>query len=688
MARSKPSLAPACRAGFAYRGLILAMVVLLVVPAIGWSVMRNWRWSSQNTGDVMMYTVERKEFIHDVTERGNVESASNVEIASKVRSGGSSYSGTAILWIIEEGKEIKPEDCLPEGTVVTFEVLREFEELQGETPATADAEPALPEPAPEKAAPKSSDGGSHGADGSINDAGDGTPGKNANGPRNGRPAERPATVEELQKALRLVTLDSSSLENQRIQQEIIFENSLAAETQAENSLQTAKITKDEYLEGTYVETMLDFKIKISEAEVNLKQKKEYLKFSRTLERKGYITKQQLETDETNVTKAENELKLLVTQLDVYERLTKTKMLGGLDADITSAEAKLKAERASHKLDEEKLRDIAEQVANCTIFATKPGQVVYANSEGQRGHGEVVIQEGTMIRERQVIIKLPDPKQMQVQAKISEGKISMVDEGMSATIKLDAFPDKELTGVVKEVSEYPAGSGWFGSAVKEYETLIEILNPPSDLRPGLTAEVKIRVEQLDDVLQVPVQAIIEHGNKLYCVLYDGKKFEKRRVKIGANNDKFVVITKGLQKDDRIVRNAVKYREEVGLTEVTSEEEAQGTEDRTDDGSQTGPPQDRDESGGDGGKSGPDGGKPRGDGKPAKSGRPNPAEQFKKMDKNGDGLLQAHELPAMMRQNLTKIDSDGDGAVSRAELSAAMAKGRPSGGSRGPEPRTQP
>ena len=87
--------------------------------------------------------------------------------------------------------------------------------------------------------------------------------------------------------------------------------------------------------------------------------------------------------------------------------------------------------------------------------------------------------------------------------------------MEAGIRLDAYPDRVLKGMVSEVNEYPAASGWMGPAVKEYETIIKILEPPSDLRPGFTAEVKIRVEQLDNVLQVPVQAIIEHGRKLYA-----------------------------------------------------------------------------------------------------------------------------------------------------------------------------
>ena len=101
----------------------------------------------------------------------------------------------------------------------------------------------------------------------------------------------------------------------------------------------------------------------------------------------------------------------------------------------------------------------------------------------------------MVRENQVIIRLPDPERMQVKAKINEAKIALVETDMPVTIRMDAFPDVELEGVVEKVNEYPAPTSWYSGNIKEYETFVKILGSPTTLKPGLTAEVRIQVEQL-------------------------------------------------------------------------------------------------------------------------------------------------------------------------------------------------
>ena len=64
-----------------------------------------------------------------------------------------------------------------------------------------------------------------------------------------------------------------------------------------------------------------------------------------------------------------------------------------------------------------LQEIEEQIAKCTILAPQDGQVVYANESDRRGNSEVIIEPGVAVRERQVIVRLPNPEYMQVAAKI-------------------------------------------------------------------------------------------------------------------------------------------------------------------------------------------------------------------------------------------------------------------------------
>ncbi|MBN2474388.1 MAG: HlyD family efflux transporter periplasmic adaptor subunit [Pirellulales bacterium] len=558
------------RGGLAYRGPLVAIVVLLVGSAFVWSLLpKSWSWSSPDGRGPRMHKVERGEFIHDVTERGNVESASNVEIVSKVKSvAGRSYSGTTILEIVAEGTLITPEDCLPEETVVTYQDLQRLKAYRERPAASETADKALDGVSPATEL----DSGT----GTAGETGDPTGAQASDSsvttPQDTGTEESGIEPEVLDAKLVLVKLDSSSLETDLIQQQIVCENSRAAVIQARNAVDVAEISRAEYLEGTHQESLLDMEIKIKEAKMELSQAQQYLAFSERLERKGYITKQQLQDDRTRVLKAQNALALAIKQKEVLERYNLEKMDKQLEADILTAKARLKAEESSHQLDQERLKLIEEQIAHCTIYSTSPGQVVYANEEGHRGQNEVVIEPGAVIRENQVIIRLPDPTKMQVTAKINEARIAWIKPKMEATIQLDAFPDVALTGVVEEVSDYPAPTSWFRSDVKEYETIVKIHDPQgalpkgNNLRPGMTAQVQIRVRHLQDVVRVPVQTVIEHGDKHYCAFFDGERLLAHEVTIGPTNDKFVVIEQGLEPGQEIVLNVAAHREKLGLPEL--------------------------------------------------------------------------------------------------------------------------
>ena len=488
----------------------------------------------------------------------------------------------------------------------------------------------------------------------------------------------------------LVKLDSSALEDKRIQQQIVCNSSKAAVTQAENNFKTSVIAKEEYIEGTYLEEKKKLEGNISLAEEELIRTQQYLSDSKVLHAKGFISDRELQADEFDLERKKIDLERAMTSMEVMEKYTKPKTLLQLEANINIAQAKLESEKHSHQLDLDKLAEYEEQIAKCTIRAPQAGQVVYANVTDRRGGQETVIEEGTMLRERQEIIRLPDPENMQVKAKINEARVSAVEAGMPVKIELDAFPDRKLTGTVEKVSEYPLPSAWYSGNVKEYETTVKIGSFPKDLqmRPGMTAKVSIRVEQIDDVLTVPVQAVFEHGGKHYCVLRKGEDLEARQVTIGSTNDKGVVIEKGLEMGEQVVLGAALYRDKLDLPELVPEKETPLVAGSGDlprpaeksqaegDGSQAG----RGGEGARGGPQGPDGGRPGGPGGP---GGFNPAQIFKRLDADGNGRLEGAEISSQMKANLSETDANGDGAVDRSEFDAAMQKMmRARGGPGGP------
>lgn len=491
----------------------------------------------------------------------------------------------------------------------------------------------------------------------------------------------------------LVKMDDSALLNELTQQKILCNTSEAAVIQAASTLATAKIAKQEYLDGTFKQEEATLLSEVFVAEENLRRAEAYAEYSKTLLAKNYYTQAQYDADLFAVEKAKTDLELANTKLEVLRKYTQAKMVEQLDADIKTAEANLKSQQESNQLDRDKLALIQQQIDKCTITAPASGQVVYANESGRRGGAEVVIEEGVMVRERQVIIRLPDATKMQVNAKINESRVDYVAEGLPVKVRLDALPGVELDGRVSRVDAYPIPSSWWGSSVKEYGTIVEIDNPPPSIRPGMTAEVAIRVAQIAEAEQVPVHAVFERGGKNWCLtLGPGGKIEPREIEIGITNDKFVVVDAGLDASDRVVANPRKYLNRVDLpadAQVSEKEMLAGVPDglpargsRATAIAAAGP-------------NGPQGGAPVAEG----AARPDPSAMVGRMlerDQNGDGKLDATELaeiPEQFRTGLMAGDTDGDGAISEQELravisrfSGAAAGGRPpdtsGGGGAGP------
>jgi multidrug efflux pump subunit AcrA (membrane-fusion protein) len=121
----------------------------------------------------------------------------------------------------------------------------------------------------------------------------------------------------------------------------------------------------------------------------------------------------------------------------------------------------------------------------------------------------------------------------------------------------------MSGEVTKVNEYPEPS-WSSSAPKEYLVFVEIDNPPDTLRTGLTAKVEIIINQRDNVLQVPVQAVHLHGDRYYCIVQDDNgDWFGTRVTIGPTNNESVVILSGLEEGMRVSLTPTRYLDRVDL-----------------------------------------------------------------------------------------------------------------------------
>jgi RND family efflux transporter MFP subunit len=368
----------------------------------------------------------------------------------------------------------------------------------------------------------------------------------------------------------LVELDSSSLKAQRTTQKILVNTAKAAEVEAKNTYDTAVIAKREYLEGTNLQERQLIQSEVFVAEENLSRAKEYYIYSQKLASKGYVNELQLEADRFAVEKANKDLDTANTKLHVLDEFTKPKMLSTLESAIQIAKAKWDSAQNSHELELEKLKEFDDQIAKCTIVAPEDGIVKYAHVMDGRGDQEFIVEEGAVVRERQVIITLPNAESMRVNLTVNESLVQYIVPGLEATISPVGFGDRLLHGVVEKINQYAEPTGWRQANVKEYKALVSIDEPTSELRAGMTAAVTVRCAEVPNALQVPVQTVYAHGSKFYCFVYNQGSWEAREVKTGPTNDKFFVIERGLNEGDQVAMSPRTYLDRVNLPKLSPEE----------------------------------------------------------------------------------------------------------------------
>ena len=369
----------------------------------------------------------------------------------------------------------------------------------------------------------------------------------------------------------LLRLDDSALQADLVQQQIACNSSRALEIEGLADFEAAKLALEEYESGTFLQDKGLLESERFVAQENLRRAEEYLSYSIRLADRGYVTGVQLEADRFAVEKARKELENSSTKLSVLHRFTKLKTTNRLKANVETAEARWRSRQNSHNLDEERLKALEDQLAKCRILAPTSGQVVYANLPS----GEPLIAEGKPVRERQIIVRLPDPKRMQVLARINESRIDRVRVGMGAKIRMDAFPNTVLTGTVRSVSEYPLPAASPYSTIKEYGAEITIDDAPTGARSGMTAQAAIQVERLENVLQVPVQAVLERGKRFFCVVEADGEIVAKEVKVGSANEQSVIISAGLAEGEQVVLAPQTYESKLSLPKVAKKTDPSGS-----------------------------------------------------------------------------------------------------------------
>jgi HlyD family secretion protein len=146
------------------------------------------------------------------------------------------------------------------------------------------------------------------------------------------------------------------------------------------------------------------------------------------------------------------------------------------------------------------------------------------------------------------VDLVDGSCLYISAPIDEVDAPAVRTGQRALITLDAFPDRRFPGFVRRVAPYVL------EAEKQARTVgveAEIEDPEKySLLPGYSADVEIIIENRENVLRIPTQALLDGKRVLVRDPATGI-LHARDVERGVSNWEYTEIRSGLKSGDRVV-----------------------------------------------------------------------------------------------------------------------------------------
>jgi len=170
--------------------------------------------------------------------------------------------------------------------------------------------------------------------------------------------------------------------------------------------------------------------------------------------------------------------------------------------------------------------------------------------------------GTMNNPGTILMTIADLSVMEVEVEVDETDIVGVKIKQQSEVKIDAYPDDVITGTVTEVGSSALPTVTTTDESKDFKVVITLENPPADLKPGLSASADIITAEKEDVLAVPISALVlrdktegdqnsekEQEEGVFIVQESRVKFMP--VKKGIMGELMIEITSGLEEGQDVV-----------------------------------------------------------------------------------------------------------------------------------------
>jgi len=224
----------------------------------------------------------------------------------------------------------------------------------------------------------------------------------------------------------------------------------------------------------------------------------------------------------------------------YEQSIKSYKLKVRQARVKMKEAELKLAKSTRKRD-----DIMDIMNQFEVKAPKKGMVIYF----KEWNGKKRKVGSTINPWENMVATLPDLSTMVSKTFVNEIDIRKVTKGQKVEIEVDAFPEKKFEGKVISVAN--VGEQLPNSDAKVFEVSIILNESDTVLRPSMTTSNTIITNSFDDVVYIPIEALLVTDSLTFVYKKEGLSHKKLQIETGVANENEIIVTKGLKEGDIIL-----------------------------------------------------------------------------------------------------------------------------------------
>ena len=157
-----------------------------------------------------------------------------------------------------------------------------------------------------------------------------------------------------------------------------------------------------------------------------------------------------------------------------------------------------------------------------------------------------VRDGMFVKPSNRVMSLADLSSVWLLAEIFERQADWIKVGHPAEVSLDFLPGRTWEGKVEYI--YPS----LDPITRTLKARLRFANPDEALKPNMYANVKIYGGPKNDVVVIPLEALIRTGREQRVIIARGEgRFESRPVRIGIESGEWLEILEGVEPGERIV-----------------------------------------------------------------------------------------------------------------------------------------